>query len=183
MLIKQVWLWPQKAPGMCDQEILVILVNLLLFLMRLALSLTTCLFNFCWGSFYILCTFVHSWIIENPLFCHNFLICIHRQTHRRTNTRLEYIYWVYSRRSTTFVFICSPNSWFLRIFDIFPETDRQTDQLTDRPTYKGIEALILELKKSKSGEGWRRCPPPTNQNHIIDLLFITLLKVQVKYQT
>ena len=54
--------------------------------------------------------------------------------------RPENIYLLYSRRPTTFVFICIPNSLFLKIFDIFSrdrQTDRQTDQPTDRPTDKG----------------------------------------------
>ena len=96
-------------------------------------------------SLYILCTFVHSLILKYALFRNNFLIYTHIRTYRRTNTRPEYIYWVYSRRSTTFVFRCSPNSWFLTIFDIFSR-DRQTDRPTDRPTRVGIEAPSPELK-------------------------------------
>ena len=83
------------------------------------------LLRFFLQSLYILCTLVHSCILKSPLFRHNFLIYTHTRTYRRTDTRPEYIYWVYSRRSTTFVFRCSPNSWFLTIFDIFSK-DRQT---------------------------------------------------------
>ena len=88
---------------------------------------------------FLLRFFVHS-LYTCPLFntqessfCHNFLISTHRWTYRRANKRPEYIYGVYSRRSTTFVFRCSPNSWFLTIFDIFSR-DRQRDRQTDRPT-------------------------------------------------
>ena len=96
---------------------------------------------------FVLRFFVHLFsiilILMYPLFRHNCLIYTHIRTYRRTNTRLEYIYWVYSRRSTTFVFRCSLNSWFLTIFDIFSR-DRQTD----RPTRVGIEAPSPELNMS-----------------------------------
>ena len=98
---------------------------------EVGVELDNMLVPFCWCSLYILCTFVHSLILKYPLFRHNFLIYTHIRTYRRTNTRPEYSYWVYSRRPTTFVFRWSPNSWFLTIFDIFSR-DRQTD----KPRYK-----------------------------------------------
>ena len=113
---------------------------------EVGIELDNMLVPFYWGSLYIICTFVHSLILKYPLFRHNFLIYTNIRTYRRTNKRPEYIYWVYSRRSTTFVFRCSPNSWFLTIFDIFSR-DRQTDRQTDRPTRVGIEAPSPELKK------------------------------------
>ena len=85
-------------------------------------------------------------VIKKPL--RSSLICYfsHRRTNKRTNTRPKNIYFVYSRRFTTFVFRCSLNSWFLRIFDIFSR-DRQTYRQTDRPIRVGIEAPSPELKK------------------------------------
>ena len=65
----------------------------------LGLSLTICLFHFV----EVLCTFVHSLILKYLLYRHNFLIYTHMRTYRRTNTRPDYGYWVYSRRPTTFV--------------------------------------------------------------------------------
>ena len=104
---------------------------------EVGIELDNMLVPFYWGSLYIICTFVHSLILKYPLFRHNCLIYTHIRTYRRTNTRPEYIYWVYSRRSTTFVFRCSLKSWFLTIFDIFSR-DRQTDRPTDRPTRVGM---------------------------------------------
>ena len=86
---------------------------------EVGIELDNMLVPFYWGSLYIICTFVHSLILKYPLFRHNCLIYTHIRTYRRTNTRPEYIYWVYSRRSTTFAFRWSLNSWFLTIFDIF----------------------------------------------------------------
>ena len=116
-----------------------ILVDLLFFLLRFGLSLTICFFHF----IEVLCTFfvysMYTCSLLNALFHHNNLIYTHRRTYERTNTWPKHVYCFYSIRSTTFVFRCSPNSWFLTIFDIFSR-DRQTDRQTDRPTRVGIEA-------------------------------------------
>ena len=79
-------------------------------------------------------------VIKKPL--RSSLICYF--SHLRTNTRPKNNFFVYSRRSTTFVFIRSPNSLFLAIFDIFFQ--RQANRPTDKGRHRSSEPGVKKKK-------------------------------------